>query len=656
MTQFFLAALTGILGFLSFPTYALDFCVWFCLVPLLVAVSTTALRRAFCLGCLAALAGFCGAFPWVVLTIARFEDVSLVTAFACALPAAAYHALQLGLFAAFAAWIMGNASKPKVERFLPRPRIFSARERVGVREIDHGKQAASPARLHPHAFDRLRVGSALFFGTTCRTVSLTLALSHAEETRGRGDLISALLSIASAWVVLEWSFPKVFPWSFATVLSDRLALIQIVEVTGVWGLSFVIAAVNAALAIGIVSWREHHHVAWRPLALAALLVLAVWRFGTGALKHLGEKRALHPLTLTLSRGERGKAQGLSAPEREEIQSLAHDGRAVDDLAGFALTIAVVQGNIGPGPRDPVAEGRTFSIYRQLTLRPPRVFAIAAVGAQDSDLIIWPETTIRTVLPETQQFRDALFDVAAQLQRPLLVGSLDSGDHGRTEFNSLFVVTPDRTLAGVYHKTRLLPFGESAPLLGSWWRTTGRFTSGEPARPLAVALSSSVVRGGAPQTLLEGSASGNEHESRARLTILFAPSICYEALFPGFFNGMVRDGAEFLVNITDDSWFGNGNAPWQHLQGAILRAVETRRPLVRASNSGISAVIEPSGRITARIELSRRALMQAVVTPARGRTPYVRWGNWFAWLCVGMTLFGVLIRWRWLSPLTSASRS
>jgi apolipoprotein N-acyltransferase len=593
MIRFFLAALTGVLGFLSFPKYALDFCVWFALVPLLVAVSATRLRGAFWLGYLAAVVGFCGAFPWVVPTIARFEDVSLMAAFALAMPAAAYHALQLGIFAAFAASMMGDRAK---RHSRPHPEPYFHRLRT--------KEA------HEHR--------------------------HSEETRGGGaeglQDLAVLLSIASAWVVLEWSFPKVFPWSFATVLSERLTLIQIVEVTGVWGLSFGIAAVNAALAIGIVSWRDHRHIAWRPLALATSLVLALWSFGSARLKEGAERRDSQALTPTRSQGAQGE-------------------REAESLAGFALTVAVIQGNVGSGPRDPVAEGQTFSIYRQLTLRPPGAsLAAAPFGAahdrlsiQSSGLVIWPETTIRAVLPETQHYREALFDVAAQLQRPILVGSLDAADLGRAEFNSLFVITPDRQIAGVYHKTRLLPFGESAPLLGSWWRTTGRFTNGEPPKilpvSLAVARSSSVVRGGAAQTLLEEDASGTEHDSRTRLTTLFAPSICYEALFPGFFNAMVRDGAQFLVNITDDSWFGNGNAPWQHLQGAVFRAVETRRTLVRASNSGISALIDPSGRITARTELFTRTVMQGIVRPKRGETLYVRWGDWFAWLCVGMVVLG-----------------
>ena len=247
------------------------------------------------------------------------------------------------------------------------------------------------------------------------------------------------------------------------------------------------------------------------------------------------------------------------------------------------------------------------------------------------LVIWPETTIRAHLHDDQHFREALFDVAEKLQGPMLVGGLDVADHGNAEFNSLFVVSPNRTFAGVYHKTRLLPFAEAVPLPSSWWRTTGHFASGESPKLLVL-----------PDAVLNAADSGPG-------SLLIAPSICYEALFPGFFNRTVRDGAELLINITDDSWFGDTNAPWQHLQGAIFRAVETRRPLVRASNSGISAIIDPSGRITARTGLFTRTVMQGAITPTHGQTLFVRCGDWFAWLCVVVAIAYCVARSRCMCP-------
>jgi len=267
------------------------------------------------------------------------------------------------------------------------------------------------------------------------------------------------------------------------------------------------------------------------------------------------------------------------------------------------SILTVQGNLSPGPASPMVEDQSLSIHRQLTLRAVATSdGHAERGPPHSELVIWPESTLRVYLRQEPHFRETVFDLAETLQQPLLLGSLDATDDGQGPFNSLVVVSPARRVTGTYHKTRLLPFGESAPFFGTLWRTTGSYR-----------------RGDTPELLEVGAQR-------------FAPSICYEALFPGVFNRLVREGADFLVNITDDSWFGAGNAPWQHLQGAIFRAVETRRPLVRASNSGISAIVEPSGRISARTELFARTVMRGTIAPASGQTIYVRGGDWFAVLC------------------------
>lgn len=162
-------------------------------------------------------------------------------------------------------------------------------------------------------------------------------------------------------------------------------------------------------------------------------------------------------------------------------------------------------------------------------------------------------------------------------------------------------------AQIYRKQYLLPFGEYVPG-ASWfpwmdgWKTTGQFLPGKSHAPLD-------LRGrGAERTRI-------------------APSICFEAIQPGWFNAMVRDGAELLVNITDDGWFGDTAAPYQHLQLARMRAVETRRWLVRASNSGISAFIDPMGEIVASLPLNEVGTVQHAVAPIQSVPLYVRLGDW-----------------------------
>ena len=115
---------------------------------------------------------------------------------------------------------------------------------------------------------------------------------------------------------------------------------------------------------------------------------------------------------------------------------------------------------------------------------------------------------------------------------------------------------------------------------------------------------------------------------------FAVSICYESLWPGFFRPALFDGAEFLVNLTNDIWLGHTSGPWSHLQAAVIRAVESRRWLVRAANSGVSAVIAPTGELVAHSELSTMTTIYERIGLRQEQTFYSRWGDWFVLICLG----------------------
>jgi apolipoprotein N-acyltransferase len=113
------------------------------------------------------------------------------------------------------------------------------------------------------------------------------------------------------------------------------------------------------------------------------------------------------------------------------------------------------------------------------------------------------------------------------------------------------------------------------------------------------------------------------------------SICYEAIFPGLARDFVRSGAELLVNVTNDGWYGRTSAPFQHLAMARLRAVETGRYLVRAANTGITAVVDPRGRVLAETSLFSETALVADVAWTRETTPYVQLGDIVGWACVGL---------------------
>lgn len=274
----------------------------------------------------------------------------------------------------------------------------------------------------------------------------------------------------------------------------------------------------------------------------------------------------------------------------------------------ALTVALVQGNL-PAVREADAAfiQQSLRIYSQLSL---------SVARMNPDLILWPEAAVRTYLPADHAVGEALFALAEQARTILLVGTIGRTEHGE-EFNSAFLISPYGDFLGSYHKTRLLPFVEYLPrpfrVLQGWW-SAARLVPGREAGPL----------------LLPGTR--------------MAPSICYEVTVPGFFREAISQGAEFLVSLTNDAWLGNTSGPLQHLQAAVMRAVESRRWLVRAANSGVSAIIAPSGRIVARTELFAQATLQGEIILRRGETLYIRWGDWFGYICLGGILFRL-----WRSP-------
>lgn len=177
------------------------------------------------------------------------------------------------------------------------------------------------------------------------------------------------------------------------------------------------------------------------------------------------------------------------------------------------------------------------------------------------------------------------------------------------FNAAFRIRPDGAASPRYDKNVLVPFGESMPferVLGGLAAAIGRpsFVAGE-GMPLHDALG-------------------------ARFAFL----ICYEAILPRYVRGPVERGADLLVNLTYDGWFGDGGEPAQHLMLVAAQAAQLGVPIVRATSTGISALIDARGRITQRIGLHERRVLVGDVAPVRATGLYAAWGEWFAWSCVG----------------------
>lgn len=288
-------------------------------------------------------------------------------------------------------------------------------------------------------------------------------------------------------------------------------------------------------------------------------------------------------------------------------------------AGGPLRVTLIQGNI-PQERK-WAEGE---------LEPTLEMYLAATREHwDSDLIIWPETAIAAYSFEVEdRLLRPLAREAAKNDAVVMAGLIYFEPQGRQYHNSMVVLGSE---IGVYHKRHLVPFGEYIPL-----RKWLRFLDGLIKLPVAD-IDPGVMR--QPQLRVHG----------YRVSV----TICYESLFSQLIRADLPEAA-LLINASNDAWFGDSLAPPQHLEIARMRARETGRYLLRATNTGISAVIGPRGRILARSPQFERDVLTSEVLPLRGATPYVVVGNYAVVALAAAMILGVLA-WRHLRHPEAVSR-
>jgi len=279
----------------------------------------------------------------------------------------------------------------------------------------------------------------------------------------------------------------------------------------------------------------------------------------------------------------------------------------DPDAGPTLRVAVAQGNIDQGEKwSPDAAERTLAIYSELTRR------AAAAGAA---LVVWPETAVPGSPDLSPELRSRLAELATETGTILVAGAVGwegEGERARV-YDSAFVWNAEGHALGRYDKSHLVPFGEYVPLrswLGGW--------VGAVARGIAPL---DVTAGRAPRPLTFGE------------TMTGGIPICYELLFPDLVRRFVGDGAEILLAMTNDAWYGRTGAPHQFMAITALRSAETRVWTARAANTGVSGFIDARGRVRAATRIFERDVVVADVplrpAPAGGSF-YTRHGDWFAW--------------------------
>jgi apolipoprotein N-acyltransferase len=279
-----------------------------------------------------------------------------------------------------------------------------------------------------------------------------------------------------------------------------------------------------------------------------------------------------------------------------------------------LRVGIIQGNIEQDQKwDPAFQEMTITRYEQLTRE---------VAVQEVDLIIWPETAVPFFFQSEVDYQKRLLQLASDIKIPLLFGSPAFRQNRLkvTLFNRAYLLSSRAEVLGYYDKIKLAPFGEYIPFHDSFLFFLDKLVEG-----------------------IGDFAAGTEPTVFSLAKEKFGVLICYEGIFPDLARRFVARGANFLVNITNDAWFGRTSAPYQHLVMEAMRAVENRVPLVRAANTGFSAVVDIDGHIRARTMLYETAFLVEELAWPQVASFYAMYGDVFVWLCalvtVGMLGYG-----------------
>jgi apolipoprotein N-acyltransferase len=427
------------------------------------------------------------------------------------------------------------------------------------------------------------------------------------------------LAGAAVWVALEMVRARLFggfPWNLIGASQYQLTpLIQIASVTGVYGVSFLVVWVSLSLlsAVKTILRRPTIRFAWQSdIVLPLFVIVAIFAFGSVRL------RDQNPPTSTL----RVTLIQPSIPQTLIWDSGANSNRFQELVR---LTEKALTGN-----ENQKSEGRVIRVLNPLNLNRTR----GARPSEKTDLLIWPESAI----PELTQ---PVYEVITNLVRThhvwLIFNAEDNvwrptakDNNNYDSFNAAFLFDPYGSYRGIYHKQKLVIFGEYIPL--EHWL---------PFIKYLTPITGSFAAGSQPVTFELGD-----------LKVRTAPLICFEDIFPQLVREYVQDDTDFLVNLTNDGWFGRGAEQWQHMASAVFSAVENGVPLVRCANNGLTCWIDSNGRILEifkdkggsvyGIGYQTIELPLSQSTESRATTFYNRHGDWFSWACVAVAVL-VLIR-------------
>lgn len=371
----------------------------------------------------------------------------------------------------------------------------------------------------------------------------------------------ALAAVPAAWVVIESTHGALgFTWLLLGNAGIEMSFpMRLAPFTGVWGLSFLFAAMSTAITL--VALRRPRFE-WLPLAAAAFLVLL---------------------------------PALPAPEPGKVQAV------------------LVQPNI-PGDADwtpqwvDAQHHRLISLSMEVALQDP---------AHRPELIVWPEVPAPVYYEDDPQLRDAVNRLTRVTGAYLVLNTVPRRPDGMP-LNSATVISPEGRSLGRYDKVNLVPFGEFVPwpfkfLVDKVSSEAGDFAPGE----------NQVVLPAAGHRL--------------------GTFVCYESVFPGYVSRFPALGAGVLVNLSNDGWYGASAARDQHLLIARMRAAESRRWMLRATNDGITSTIDPAGRVIRHLPSFKPGAARTAFSYIEGTTFYSRHGNWLVWLCTAITALALALQ-------------
>ncbi len=418
-------------------------------------------------------------------------------------------------------------------------------------------------------------------------LSAYLALYFAVFSAAASRLFSKpsvlFLMLPVFWVGLEYIrsfFLSGFPWELIGYSQfNTLHILQISDIFGVYGVSFLVALSNATIFIAFLSltglnWQGAKIT--KTLAIFSIFVFAfifiiAWSYGAWRIKSIDRLVAKSP----------------------------------------AKRVAFVQGNIKQSEKwDKAFQLATIKKYIDLSHRTKR---------QKADLVVWPETAAPFYFLKDTQLSKMLLGGITDIPADFIIGSpcYERRNNRVDYYNSAYLISSAGHMYGRYDKAHLVPFGEYIPLkrwlpfLGKIVEHVGDFRPGKKGNTLQ----------------------WNNH----RLGFL----ICYEIIFPDLSRAMAKNQAALLVNITNDAWYGRTSAPYQHFSIAVFRAVENRRALVRSANTGISGFIDPVGRVIDSTDLFQDAVRTNSVPLINETSFYTRFGDLFAICCLSVMVLVIL---------------